>query len=728
MLKSNQKKKPKDESAADAKKPKTTLRQGLLISLTSLVFFIVLLEGGLALFGVNPVLHNEDPFVGFTGNVPLFIESRAPNGKKILSTAKNKLNYFNQQMFINEKAPDTYRIFSMGGSTTYGRPYNDLTSFSGWLRELLPAADRSRDWEVINAGGISYASYRVARLMEELVQYKPDLFIVYTGQNEFLEERTYRELKELPEAVRTTVGLLAKTRTWAATRTLMEKVGLVPEQNHPQSSTLNREVNTILDNSTGPKDYQRDDQLRNGVLEHYRISLERMADIAHAAGSKIIFVTPASNLKDSSPFKSEHTASTTINDRKQVENLLSSAQELAQNEDWPAALVRIDQAISIDPRYAELHFLRGKALFALLRYDEALLAFQTARDEDVCPLRALTSMTAIVTKVARDKDVPLVDFVGLVAEKMYREKGHSIPGEELFLDHVHPTIEGHKLLALSLVENLIDQGIVPPGNWNSTTIEGVANKIYSAVNPQMQAKALINLAKVLHWAGKTEDAKRLAEKGMVKAEGDPLLTALASNVLIKIIKQKGDREGMLRYIRQTLEIDPWSPMMHYHLGVELMQQMQRQKGAAHVLFSTAFWNSDQTNSMLGLILFNNGRLDLAYPFLRKALQQKPGDRVTQLALAQLSQQLGKQAENLPQVKINILRYPSGYPKEIFLQDERVAGRPLPNGLYTEWYEDGTLKRYSDYTDGTRNGVEVQWDKNGAELSRLNYNMGSLVGS
>ena len=36
------------------------------------------------------------------------------------------------------------------------------------------------------SGGVSYASYRVAALMEELVRYEPDLFVIYSGHNEFL--------------------------------------------------------------------------------------------------------------------------------------------------------------------------------------------------------------------------------------------------------------------------------------------------------------------------------------------------------------------------------------------------------------------------------------------------------------------------------------------------------------------------------------------------------------
>ena len=47
------------------------------------------------------------------------------------------------------------RILCLGGSTTYGRPFDDATSFCGWLRVLLPVADPSRRWEVVNCGGIA---------------------------------------------------------------------------------------------------------------------------------------------------------------------------------------------------------------------------------------------------------------------------------------------------------------------------------------------------------------------------------------------------------------------------------------------------------------------------------------------------------------------------------------------------------------------------------------------
>ena len=120
----------------------------------------------------------------------------------LFRSARNRLAYFNAQRFSANKAPRTFRIFCLGGSTTYGRPYNDHTSYVGWLRELLPLADDRRQYEVINAGGISYASYRVASLMDELCGYEPDLFVVYMGHNEFLEQRTYQDLLAMSQSQR----------------------------------------------------------------------------------------------------------------------------------------------------------------------------------------------------------------------------------------------------------------------------------------------------------------------------------------------------------------------------------------------------------------------------------------------------------------------------------------------------------------------------------------------
>ena len=165
----------------------------LIFSVISVALFFALLEGLLALCGVQATLELHDPYVGFAENIPLFVPDEGDSA--YLATAANKLEFFNAQRFLRKKPANTLRIFCLGGSTTYGRPYDDATSFAGWMRELLSESAPQTNFEVINAGGVSYASYRVAALMDQLIQLEPDLFVVYTGHNEFLEERTYRDLR-----------------------------------------------------------------------------------------------------------------------------------------------------------------------------------------------------------------------------------------------------------------------------------------------------------------------------------------------------------------------------------------------------------------------------------------------------------------------------------------------------------------------------------------------------
>ena len=458
------------------KTPKRTpLWQAIVLPLVSILVFFLLLEGGLALFGIKPVLKTEDPFVGFASNAPLFAPAPGPRGSQWLVTAQNKRGYFNVQGFPQTKAPGTYRIFTLGGSTTYGRPYDDKTSFSGWLREFLPMADSQRNWEVINAGGISYASYRVAHLMEELINYQPDLFIIYTGHNEFLEERTYGQIRDMSPLVRNTVSVLNKTRTWSAMNSAMKSLGLHPQQEEAKRDTLGARVDTILDLTVGLDHYKRDDTLRENILEHYRLSLERMVALARSVGAEVIFVTPASSQNDCTPFKSQHTPGLEPSAQQRTEQMLAQAKEAMRTEAWQKALDILETAAAEDPRHAELQYRRGQALLALGRFDEAKDAFRIASDEDICPLRALTPMNQIVKDVASEQQVALVDYVEILERQMQAKKGYPIPGAELFLDHVHPTIEGHKILAVALLQKMIDQGLVQPGaNWNDQAIAKVA--------------------------------------------------------------------------------------------------------------------------------------------------------------------------------------------------------------------------------------------------------------
>ncbi len=558
------------------KQPDAELKLGkkLLFSALATVLFFAAVELLLATLGVEPVLYQDDPYVGFSSVVRHFVERTIPGRGVVMETAKNKLRLFNPQSFARDKGDGVKRVFCLGGSTTYGRPYGDVTSFCGWLRELLAAADPEQTWEVVNAGGISYASYRVATLMEELIRHQPDIFIVYTGHNEFLERRTYGRILAYPAAVRGLGALAARTRIFTAARQAIDRRRGRPAGESPPGAVLDADVRTLLDASVGPDAYKRDDTLAANVLRHYRYSLARMADMARSAGAALVLVSPASNLRHCSPFKSEQTVGLGAAESRRWATLFEAAQEAAAEDRWRDALAALDEAVVIDDRHAGGHYLRGRALDALERHDQAKTAFERARDEDVCPLRAPGQVRDIVAEVARRRDLPLVDFVALVEERSRQ----GIAGESLFLDHVHPTIEGGRLLALEILETLRREGLVhPSAAWGPAAVQAVIEDVEGKLNPASHALALSNLSKVLGWAGKLDEARKLAIRAARMA---PELAAVHHQAGLSA-HLTGHLDEAVYHYRETIALAPATATAHSNLAVILDEAGNDHQAVVH---------------------------------------------------------------------------------------------------------------------------------------------------
>ena len=698
---------------------RTPLWAAFAMPVVAILIFLALLEGSLALFGVRPALQTEDPFVGFASNAPLFVASQGVNGEQVMMTAPNKKDYFNRQTFARQKGPDTFRIFTLGGSTTYGRPYDDSTSFSGWLRELLPAADKSKKWEVINAGGISYASYRVAKLMEELIQYQPDLFIIYTGHNEFLEERTYRKLRNLPPLVQSTASVLSKTRTWSALTRVFKGLEFSSQGKNKDRYELGSEVDTILDRSVGLNAYKRDDVLQKNVIEHFQISLEHMVVLARSVGARVIFVKPASNLKDCSPFKSQHTPGITTTAIQRSEQLEAMSQPFFWGENWGMALNFLDQAVKLDPRSADLQYLRGQALLGLGRYSEAQSALRAARDEDICPLRALTPLSLMVVKVAKEQQVPLVDFEGLLEQRMLKTQGYPILGKEYFLDHVHPTIEGHKLLAIALLETMANQGMTHPAtNWRKDVLAGVSAKIENGVNQAKQGQALANLARVLLWARKDDDAARLAKQALDVGGAYKEVAVNAGTTLVTAYARNGKYNLAVKMLYSYLEKAPNAIELRLKLGQILLDHGKREEAAANfLLVSQQMPYYDWAHALFGIAMAERGRPRIAYSSLMEALRINPNNDAASRKLELIRPSIAGMKLDVQPPIIHLDHYPSSAPHTLIQGRLDGNGNFIPDGIEAEFYESGRLKSFIDLEHGKAISQEMKWDENGEPLTR-----------
>ncbi len=94
-----------------------------------------------------------------------------------------------------EKPVNTFRIFLVGGSTMYGSGNDDSTQIFSVLQKKFDEKDFGFDIEVINAGisGV-WSKNEVLMVKNKLLDFSPDLIVVYDGVNEISRHQDGSEI------------------------------------------------------------------------------------------------------------------------------------------------------------------------------------------------------------------------------------------------------------------------------------------------------------------------------------------------------------------------------------------------------------------------------------------------------------------------------------------------------------------------------------------------------
>jgi len=611
------------------------------------LFFFFVLELILTLLGVSTIASNHDPSAGFSNQIPLLASSTNADGEQILTTAANKESWFNIQSFPWKKAPGTKRVFCVGGSTTFGRPFSDSASYVRWVRELLTAVQPDVEWEVINAGGVSYASYRVAAVMQELAQYEPDLFIVYSAQNEFLERRTYARMFKNQSWLNDFSAVLQGTRTGSVVQQLSDRIrsaALTREEEESKAlperaAAFPSEVDEMLNHSVGPIQYERDKEWRAEVISEYGINLQRMISIARSAGANIAFVTPVSNLRGTSPFKSLFDEDTDVT---ALALQLEEARNFFRLGQLDEALATVHTILATSPTSADTQYLLGQILFAREEWTEAEQAFERALDEDICSLRAITPLRETLRSVATQADVPLVDAENLLRQFSMDENGHACFGDDYFLDHVHPTLEIHRSLGKWIVDALISNGLVDGKLPSDALMEEVQERVDLSIDYQETAIAFRNLAKVNHWGGKFQEAIVSAERSLAISPDD-----LESRFLLadSLNNQKRYAEAHSEY-RRLFEIDDYS-RAHLPYGELLLESGMTEQAEPYLIAALITDNEEHMARAyydLGLLYSATDQYEVAISSLENVINAYPDDTATMILLAYCLRKDGRPAD------------------------------------------------------------------------------------
>lgn len=153
----------------------------LMLPLVWALVVFLLCEVTLNLF-TPAALHDFPYYFGFAGTPHYFQPHRDAGSQAMYIPADH--SQLPADTFAVSKPDTTFRIFVLGGSTVYGEPWGPSGSFAHWLEHRLNYFSNSIHFEVINAGHKGFGSYRVKVILREILDYEPDLIILYSGVNE----------------------------------------------------------------------------------------------------------------------------------------------------------------------------------------------------------------------------------------------------------------------------------------------------------------------------------------------------------------------------------------------------------------------------------------------------------------------------------------------------------------------------------------------------------------
>jgi len=358
------------------------------------------------------------------------------------------------------KPRGTFRIFVLGESAAYGDP-DPAYGFSRYLEVMLRNRFPAMKFEVINTAATAINSYVVLPIAEDMAQHQPDLFIIYTGNNEVIGPFG-------PGTVLTSPALsLPVIRTSIFVRSTRIGQLLAKATSPKQDPQEWRGMEMFLD-----KQVRADSPLMTRAYANFAANLHDMVAVARSSGAKVLVSTVATNLKDCAPFASSHRPGLKPDALNSWTDLVQRGAQLQDSGSYAEALKLYLLAAEIDDSYAELQFRIATCLWNLGNFPAAKDHYVRAQDLDTLRFRADTEMNNIMRSVAAagGSGVELVDAQRLFAE----HSDHGIPGSELLYEHVHLNPRGNYLLAHVLFSRIA--GMLPPEAQRSAAGDDVPSQ------------------------------------------------------------------------------------------------------------------------------------------------------------------------------------------------------------------------------------------------------------
>jgi tetratricopeptide (TPR) repeat protein len=571
------------------------------------VLLLALVTGELVVRRTSPSASSPLVVTGTYDGIEWNIVNRA-HLKKYFPASSPLIPELKPSLFRAGKLPGALRIFCIGSSSMYGTPYDMTANIPGIVRKQLRHLAPDREIEVVNFGASAINSNVIADLAHEMVEYQPDVVLVYMGHNEFYGpdgvgaswlEKNFPFLTEWKYELRG-LRLVELLQDWLRTTKTQDAY----------DRNLMREVSQGSLVGLDSPDARR-------VFDMYERNLRDIIRTFRQRGVPVILSEISSNLTFP-PFVSDSVTSvpTWPAFRDSMESLLADQQ-------FREVLARVEALDNAGRGCAIVRYWKGIALQGLGRNSEAKIELESARDLDLLKFRAPGEINVRLRKIAQAEGIPVIASDSLLASI----SPGGIPGDNVFWEHLHPNASGYYEIAGMFVGEIGAMGLLGPAAASASLLPFVPDTLGICWLDLAYADLAIQ-----HLTGRWPFEHYSREPAVLKSS-DQVLVKIARDVYARTMRWDDGAyrtasyfwsQGNFREARTTyqalLDEYPYNFYPNYLMGSLLNQRGDRQ-GALQFYRRSIASNPSFPRSRLdmGLIMVNEGKFQDAVAELNAVL-------------------------------------------------------------------------------------------------------------
>jgi tetratricopeptide (TPR) repeat protein len=358
------------------------------------------------------------------------------------------------ELFLVSKPPGTFRIFCLGESTTVGFPYWYNGAFPSFLRDRLKAVFSNRSIEVVNLGITATNSYTVLDMSRDLMDYNPDLLIVYDGHNEFYGVLGTASNDRIASARWMTILYLRMVhlRTFQFAKNIVDDI-LTLLAKHPNDSSSRT---TMMEQVARGKNIPYGNDAYKTGFTVFQENLKELSDRCRNRNIPLFLGTQVSNIRDQFPFISNNSIGISEQQRNQFQQFYKSGLEFQSKGLVDSAIACFRSGIALDTLYADIHYRLAQCLDAKGKRQESYPEYILARDYDELRFRTDSKFNNLIRSM-EDYHHAFVADIEAVFKSLSQD---SLIGHNLIFEHLHPNARGHFFIAKEYVRMMRLHGLL----------------------------------------------------------------------------------------------------------------------------------------------------------------------------------------------------------------------------------------------------------------------------